>query len=64
MLLHCVCVWKSCYVYTVGGAHPSLQPLLHRQVGGSHEGSVLARAKAVHNVSKVNHCKIVFLIYL
>lgn len=51
-----------------GGAALRLQP---RQVGSSHEGSVsnLTEAKAVCKftmlfVSKVNHCKIVFLIYL
>lgn len=35
------------------GADPRLQPLLHQQVGSSHEGCVLAQTKAVHNVFRV-----------
>lgn len=42
------------------GADPGLQPLLHRQVGSSHEGSVSAHTKLFKMLSKLNHSKTVF----
>lgn len=51
MILCCVLCWHGNHVmFTLLRCRPRLQPLLHQQVGSSHEGPVSTRAKAVHNI--------------
>ena len=55
ILYSCLWAWKSCYVYTVRGADPHLQPLLQQQVGSSHEATKAVCKFTMLFLSKANH---------